>query len=205
MLKTLTFSAAAAFLLILTACHKHNDGNGNGSSSLIGTWNFGYIKLNAQESLEEVGLGQDIKQVVFAKFTTTQNTGTVTFTPDSLQSNGVGFTYAYNSVAYQYNNGILSPDSTVTPVNLSNPPTTSSSKYQLIGKDSIYFPGGGLIPDLGTLGGGAAVTPASGGHYVIAGDSLTITSIVNQVSTQSAGPVVETQTLAGTAIIVMKK
>jgi hypothetical protein len=71
------------------------------------------------------------------------------------------------------------------------PPTSGSSKYQLIGSDSLYFPAGGVI-SMGT-GGGTQTTP-EGSRFTINGDTLAIVTSIHQTTNQNIGGIPATQT-----------
>jgi hypothetical protein len=95
-------------------------------------------------------------------------------------------------------------DSIGAPFTFTYPPTNSTAKYQLIGKDSLYFPGGGgLVSPPGS--GGTSQTVASGGHFVISGNTMTITVGASQSTTQSAGGITATSQVQAVETVTLTK
>jgi hypothetical protein len=143
------------------------------------------------------------KSVTISQYTTTNNSGLVTFSADSMFGKGVG--YSINTVAegYVYENGAFI-DSVDVPFSFTYPPTNSTAKYQLIGKDSIYFPGGGGFASA-SGSGGIQQTAGGGGHIVISGNKMTLSVVVSQSTTQSAGGITVTNLAQGTETVILTK
>ncbi|MBS1660173.1 MAG: hypothetical protein JST68_03885 [Bacteroidetes bacterium] len=205
MLRKVTLFAALGFFLLMAACSKNTSKpDSNGSSSLVGNYTFAYMTTNVNVTESGSYLGQAIKVVGTTGYTTTQNMGTVTFTKDSLIGNGIGYSYdAPTTVIYYANN--IPIDTTVDQASETVPPTSSRSTYQIIGADSIYFPGGALGLDGATAGAPVPVAPPTGGHFVVKGDSLFITAKINQSFPDSYNGIPVTATANVTATIAMKK
>ncbi|GGB25273.1 hypothetical protein [Puia dinghuensis] len=200
MLKTLSFSSLLVLALVIVSCHKSNVG-GN-SAQLVGNYQFLYLSAQVQSISQASGGGQTQKAVTYSNYKTTQNTGTVTLTADSLASKGVGYTAAFTSLTYEYVNGVLT-DSISFPFSLTYPPSSTSTKYDVIGQDSIYFHGGYLVSG---FGGGSTLAPPSGGHFSFKGDTLFITSHVNQTTPpQNSGGISVTGSESGVATIALLK
>jgi len=200
----LTFPATALFLLTFIACKKDNSGTGGAApAALAGNWSFVSLTAHTQSTVTETGGGVTDKSVTISQYTTTNNSGLVTFSADSMYSKGVG--YSVNTVAegYEYENGVLL-DSIGAPFTFTYPPTTSTAKYQLIGKDSLYFPGGGgLVSTPGS--GGTPSSVASGGHFVINGSTMTITVGGSQSTTQSGGGITVTSQVQAVETVTLIK
>lgn len=165
--------------LLFFACKKSNSSNASGP--LIGTWNF--LDLQAQSTVTATSSG--ITTVTVANYTTQGNGGTATFTSDSLSL--VGLTYTINTTAetYLYLAGAVY-DSSSVPFTYSVPATNEEAAYKVIGNDSLYFPGGGIVPGAG-----------SGGRWAIKGDTLGI-SVNGSQTVPGAG----LETIVGTFYFV---
>ena len=199
MLKKLPLLSLLALSLILNSCHKNNDAAGN-SGQLAGNYKFVYISLQAQSTGQQTGSGQTLKTITYTSYKTTNNSGTVTFTKDSIFSKGVGYSANTISKSDVYENGTLT-DSFSFPLVQTYPPSNSSTKFDVIGQDSIVFHGGYLA--LG-LGGNTTVAPSSGGRFAFKGDSLILTSKISQtLPPQTSSGVTVTQSASGIAIIAM--
>jgi hypothetical protein len=80
---------------------------------------------------------------------------------------------------------------TTLPYDVTIPATSGTSKYQLVGSDSLYFPAGGVFT-MGTTGG--TQTTPEGSKFTIHGDTLVITTSIHQVISQNIGGIPATQT-----------
>lgn len=161
----LTILAAA---LVVVSCKK--SGSSSNSGSLVGNWNFLYLKASSTVTVSSGG----VTSVTKGSYTTQNNAGTAKFTSDSLSLNGLAYTASTTATAYVYNGQTLI-DSVSAPYTFTLSPTSESASYKAVGSDSLYFPGGGIVP-----GGG------SGCHYSIVGDTLHI-AINGSQSVQGGG------------------
>jgi hypothetical protein len=200
MLKKLPPLSLIALSLILNSCHKNNHAPGN-SGQLTGNYNFLYISLQSQSTGQQSSGGQTLKTITYTNYKTINNSGTVTFTQDSIFSKGVGYSTNAISNSYVYENGTLT-DSLSIPLVQTYPPSNSSTKFNVIGQDSIVFKGGYLATG---LGGSTTVAPPSGGRFSFKGDTLFITSKVSQTASQTSGGVTVSQSASGVAVIAMRK
>ena len=172
------FLVAAGFLLLVAACRKNTSVPGGTPGLLIGNYNFLYLTTNANITESVTFAGQTASAVFLTGYKTKQNTGTVVFTSDSAIANGLGYSYDTTTTVIENQPGVA-PDTTFQPLSGNVPPTSSSSRYQVIGVDSIYFPGGVLGTGSALAGAPAAVAPPTGGHFSFSGDTLIITSRIN--------------------------
>jgi hypothetical protein len=96
--------------------------------------------------------------------------------------NTVKFTYGVSTtlLAPEYDNGV-SLDFLSGPFDVTIPSTNGTSKYQLIGKNAIFFPSGFIS----FLNGGVPVkTVAVGAKFTVSGNTLMVTlKVPPQVST----------------------
>jgi hypothetical protein len=157
-----------ALSLLLGACHKSNSGSGN-SSQLAGHYLFLSGSGQVQTITLETGGGQTLKTVDSTTFKSANCTGTLIFAGDSATTKGLGYTATGSSTAYFYANNLLI-NSVSTPISETVPPTNSTTKYTVIGKDSIVFQGGNLE----LVGNSTLVAQPSGGRFSFKGDTLLI-------------------------------
>jgi hypothetical protein len=199
MVNKITLLSAVLLVLIIGACKKSNSGGGN---NLTGTtWNFTSLTSNGNITASESVLGQTIKIVDVADFTTIKNTGTIAFTADSMEAIGVGYTIDTTYTTYDYVGSTI--DTVVTPLQTAVAPTNSSAGYKLIGSDSIYFENGSS-PFSVSLYAGDTVQ-INGAHYSISGNTLTLTSTLTQTqSIDTLGTSIPAIALVKSTIILTK-
>jgi hypothetical protein len=175
MVNKVTFLSAVLVLFMTGACKKSNNSNSTTTNPLAGgTWNF--VDLSSDAKLTATESGIISAQIVdVTDFTTIDNSGTISFTADSMSGSGIGYTIDTTYTTYTYIG--TTEDSTTTPYTTTVSPTSSSSGYQLIGTDSIYFGAG--TPFSVTLYAGDTVK-IEGVHFTINGNTLTFTSAINQ-------------------------
>lgn len=164
MRKPLLILTPVLCFLMFCACKKSN--NNLTSQGLAGTWNFLGVSGHTKTEVNE-GLG--VSMVAYPAFVTTGNVGTITFAKDSMIASGVGYSVDTAFWAYFYYGGVKY-DSSSQRLTYTVPPTSTTSKYTLIGGDSLYFPKGGLLTALDSASTGQSCT------YAIKGDSLLLTS-----------------------------
>ena len=206
MLRKHAYFLGIGFLLLLAACSKNtSQPNGNtGSTQLVGNYKFLYMTTNINVTESASYLGQTVSVLILSGYKTQQNTGTVVFTADSSTGNGIGYSYDTTAMVIQSSPG-LPTDTTVQALKGSVPATSSTSKYSVIGTDSVYFPGGVLGTGGITTGTSAAIAPPTGGHFAIKGDTLTITTKINQTYPDNINGVPTTATAAVSATIILLK
>jgi hypothetical protein len=175
MVKNITVLSAALVILTMGACKKSNSGGTSSSTNpLTGTWNFVDLNSNANLTATESGFVSG-KIVDITDFTTIDNSGTITFTADSMSGSGVGYTIDTTYTTYTYVGS--TNDTVTTPYTTTVAPTSSSTSYQLVGSDSIYFGSG--TPFYVSLYAGDTVK-IEGAHFSISGNTLTLTSTIDQ-------------------------
>lgn len=205
MLRKHVYFLVTGFLLLLTACSK-NTSKPNGSSNstqLVGSYAFLYMTTNINVTESGSFAGQTGSAVILSGYKTQQNTGTVVFTADSAMGNGIGYSYDTTATVIKILPG-AAPDTTVQALTGSVPATTSTSKYQIIGTDSVYFPGG-VLGAGGITGAPAAIAPPTGGHFTIKGDTLSITTKINQTYPDNIEGIPTTATAVVNATIILLK
>jgi hypothetical protein len=159
MRKSLLILTPVLCFLIICACKKSNSDTNQG---LVGTWNFLGISGGTKTSANE---GQGVTMVASPVFVTKNNIGSMTFAKDSMRASGIGYSVDTSFMAYFYYGGSIY-DSSLQTLNYTVPPTSTTSKYSLVGADSIYMPSGGILTALDSSSTGQRC------KYVLSGDSL---------------------------------
>jgi hypothetical protein len=172
------FLAVAGCLMLVVACRKNTSTPGGQTGQLVGNYTFLYLTTNINATESVTYLGQTASVVLAGGYKTVQNTGTVVFTADSAIGKGIG--YSFDTTAMEIRNIPGTPaDTTYQQLSDTVPPTSSSSKYTIIGADSVYFPGGVLGTGSVLAGSPIPVAPPTGGHFSFVGDTLIITTKIN--------------------------
>lgn len=186
-------------LLFAVSCKKSNSGGGSGS--LSGTWNLINIEAHTRSAVDEVYGADDYLDVTYSDYTTTNNAGTIAFTGSSANTSNLTYEAVFTAVDSSYMDGQF-VDIISLPYDVSIPPTSSTTKYQQIGSDSLYFPAGGAFSMGGTSG---TQTTPEGSRFTIHGDTLAITTRIHQVVNQSISGISATQTNDAVEIAYLKK
>lgn len=194
----------AGFLLLLAACSKNTSTTNSNSAPLAGNYQFLYLTTAINVTETASFAGQTAQLVITSGYKTQQNTGTVVFTADSTIGNGIGYSYDTTATSVETVPG-TAPVTTTQRFTGTVPPTSSSSKYQIIGADSVYFPGGVLGAGSISTGSQAAIAPPTGGHFAFKGDTLTIVTKINQTSPDNINGVPATATTMVDATIYLLK
>jgi hypothetical protein len=163
MRKTLLILSPIVYLLMVYACKKSGS---SGSQGLGGTWIFLGITAHTQTT---ANAGGGVTSVATTNVVTKNNLGTITFKTDSMAASGLGYTVDTSFIVYFYYNNTVY-DSAKQALTYTIPPTSATAKYSAIGTDSLYFPAGGILTALDST------ATSQGCHYVLKGDSLTLTS-----------------------------
>lgn len=185
-------------LLCAVSCKKSNSGGGG---SLTGTWDLINIEAHTRSAVDEVLGADDYLDVTYSDYITTNNSGTIAFTGSTVNATNLTYEAVFTAVDSSYMDGQLAGVISI-PYDLPIPPTSSSSKYQQIGSDSLYFPAGGAFSMGGTSG---TQTTPTGSRFTIHGDTLAITTRIHQVVNQNIGGIPATQTNDALEIAYLKK
>jgi hypothetical protein len=202
MLDRFTILSAVFFLLVFVACKKsNNSGNTSGPNPLTGSWTFTAETSNANITATE-SLGPiSVNVLALVDLRTIDNAGTFTFSADSLQGIGVGYTIDTTYATYITTGGIT--DTTVSPLMTTVAPTNSEASYQLIGQDSIYFPNGS--PFAVSVDTSQPPVEIKGAHFSISGSTLTLTSTFTQTGNETVDGITAPTTAQISSVITMTK
>jgi hypothetical protein len=202
MLNRSSVLAITICLFLSVACKKsNNSGNNSGPNPLTGSWTFEGETTNANITSSASFGPITVKVVNLIDFQTLNNMGSLTFTSDSLDAVGVGYTIDTTYTTYTYTG--LSIDTTVSPLLTTVQPTNTSVSYQLIGQDSIYFPNGSPF----NLNVDSIQPPIqiNGAHFAISGSTLTFTSTINQSGNETVNGITAPTTGTISSVITLSK
>jgi hypothetical protein len=194
---------AIAFCLLLSvACKKsNNSGNNSGPNPLTGAWNFVGETTNADVTSTGMFGPFTVTVVNLIDFRTINNMGSITFTADSLDAVAVGYTI--DTTYTTYTNTGLSVDTSVSPLMSTVKPANTSSSYQLIGQDSIYFPHGS--PFVLNIDSIQPPIQINGAHFTLSGSTLTINSTINLSGNETVNGVTAPTTGTIKSMITLSK
>lgn len=188
-------------LLFSVACKKSSHSGNSGPNPLVGSWTFAGETTNANITYTASVGPFSVKVVNLIDFRTINNVGRFTFTSDSLDAIGVGYSIDTTYTSYTYTG--LTIDTAVSPLMTTAQPANASSNYELIGSDSIYFPHGSPF----AIAADSVQPPIqiTGAHFAISGNTLTLTSTINQSGNETVSGITVPATGTGTSVITLTK
>jgi hypothetical protein len=171
--------ASLIVLFIFASCQKEISSDLLGQTTpndLPGTWKFINSHVTTNSNVEIFDQFADVKTITVSDYVTMNNQGSLQFSDSVMTTTGVSYDVSTTAKSYTYLDGNLD-DSTDFPFSFSLPSSSSAGPYKRIGTDSIYSPGGTLAQVTGATG----VQSAPGGYrYAITGDTLLLTTVINQ-------------------------
>ena len=185
-------------LLLAASCKKSSSSS---ATTISGTWSLIEITVQLTNTVDQAYGGDDYVDATTTDYTTTNNAGTMAFNGGVVTESGITYEANFIAVDSSYMDGQLIGTYSI-PYDVTLPAANGSSKYQLIGSDSLYFPGGGML-SLGTSG--TTQTQPQGSRFTIHNDTLTMVSNLHQVTTQNVGGIPATQTVNGLEITTLKR
>ena len=193
-------------IILFTACQKgiepFNDNTGSsGTSPVSGTWNFISLTGNTQAIQEFTDDSIDYSTTTNSAYTSTNNTGTITFSDSDFTSNNIGYLVSSEFTSYNYENGVLI-DTVHLPFSITIDSSNAAGTYKLIGSDSIYFPSGSFIS---VSGSAPTQSEPGGGKISISGNTLTITQLLNKDTTEQISGLPYHLTETGTFDMLLQK
>lgn len=203
MKKILCSLMVIALLSAIASCSKDKD-KMSSAAAIEGDWKFISISAKGQStvSYKDPTDGSNSQIITNTDYTSTQNGGTVSFSPSAMTATGVTYTINSTAHAYSYVDGQLD-DSVSSPFSFVYPATNSTSTYKIIGQDSIYFAGQSIVS---TQDGSGGTTSPSGAKFSIAGNTLTITSdLVKDTVINYAGTILNQHELGKATLILQKQ
>ncbi len=145
--------------------------NGSGSSGLIGRWKLISTGGTTIASSEIDVLGDKLLAENTLIYTSSNAIGFYDITSTEFKGNGIGYDFSGRLILKVYENGVLINETPSLIPSSTIPASNPTSKYKLVGADSIYFEGStGAVQ---FQAGGTATVPA-GCRYKIEGNRLTM-------------------------------
>jgi hypothetical protein len=170
------------------------------SNTLVGNWKFIGITAHTNTTSQTAFGSTVLKNITLSDYTTINNAGTIAINTNTFT--GAGITYQIDDFVktYMYQDNDLI-DSMSLPFNATMPSSNSSSNYQLIGQDSIYFNGQGFF----STGTSTTIPAPSGARFTIDGNILKMTTAVVKDSSVTESGVTQSSHQAASVVITMKK
>jgi hypothetical protein len=142
--------------LFLVSCQKESDPpQENKNDKIFGTWNFVGMNATIQHTMVAgVGASQE-KLITSYPVVAEEPKGTVTIDATTFKSNGIGYSYK-TIVKTQYYMGNVLQYSDDNPREGAMAPSNASTKYTMVGSDSMRLESGVLSFDAAITGGSAA-------------------------------------------------
>ena len=171
MSKMLSCTVIVFGFICIVSCKKSSSNESGGSGSLTGNWTF--VSMTAHTEVDDIEKtpGDVYEAISVSDYTTTNNTGTVAISSNTMTTTGMSYKVNTTVRGAEYDNGQFLDSLPSQPFSFTLPSTSSTAAYQLIGKDSIYFPQGGFA-SVGTSG--TMPSAPAGGKYTLNGNTLTL-------------------------------
>jgi hypothetical protein len=178
---------------------KKDDVNPTGSNPMTGNWKFIGLAATTESTVQLSEGSSQFKTLTVSDYATINNAGTIAITSSTLTAAGIE--YQINDVAntYTYEDNVLT-DSIAFLFKVTVPPSNSTSNYQLIGQDSLYFNGQGFFNT-----GSSSLPPPQGARFTINGNILKITTSVLKDSSITDSGVTQSSHEAALVVITMEK
>jgi hypothetical protein len=179
MKKYLLLTGLVLVTLLLSCTKKINDNNSN----FKGVWSMVSHSVQFKSDIQSLTNGFQFYDDTVFNYTTSNNSGTVTITSDSISSTDLAYSVADTLYIHQFADSVATSDTLYQDhqyifVEFSTSYTNSSLIYQQIGEDSLYFPSGITYNSPDTAGG--LRVQVYGAKISVVGNQLTLTSVVDQ-------------------------
>lgn len=177
LLKVVPILLLVAFISSCSKEQSIDSGSGSGSgtpasgSSIQGNWKLISTSGITSTSTVDNTSGTEMKAEVLLRYISKNPVGIYTITSSLFKGVGVGYDYEGKLFIRQYENNVLQIEDS-SDINMTIPPSSSESKYKLIGTDSIYFEAGALTGPSAPGSTPVATTPV-GCKYKLEGKRLT--------------------------------
>lgn len=168
----------ALSILFFTSCKKDSSAeSGNANPDILGNYKFVSLTANTT-SIKTVNDGTTIeKSITKSTYTTINNAGTMTIEPTKMTSKDLAYDISTTATADIYEDGVYI-DTYDMPFEFSVPPSSSTSDYKWITKDSVYFTTGSMF-----YNGSSITTGGDGSKLRLEGDKLYFSGYKEQNST----------------------
>lgn len=160
------------------------DMNGSGSSGLIGRWKLVSTGGTTIASSEIDLLGDKLLAENTLIYSSSNAIGFYDITSTEFKGNGIGYDFSGRVILKVYENSVLINETPTLIPTTTIPASNPTSKYRLIGTDSIYFEGS--TGSVQFQAGGTATVP-SGCRYKIEGNRMTMRMKYSTSYTSTSG------------------
>lgn len=179
------FAAVCFFSVLVCSCQKElsldgslpGGNNNNNDNKLLGSWKFINLSANTESAAEAVFLGEKVTTVTKYNTVTQNNKGSVTFDGSNARVSNLSYEIDAELTVTDYLNGVKEDEFKV-PFKFAVPPVSSTSKYQLIGSDSLYLPEGSFFAMPDGSGQTQGFAEPSGAKFSVNGNTLLLTTSV---------------------------
>jgi hypothetical protein len=171
MRRTLAMAVISSLLTVAVSCEK--SAQPPASNAVTGNWNF--VSVNVQS--ETIAVQNGDTSISYPNYITQQNSGTIDFTVDSMAVKGLGYAVDTSFYTYFYMNGVV-VDTVSSPLIGSIPPTSMGIPYKMVNTDSLYIANAGIFFPAGA----GSANQGLGANFVVSGDTLRITSHINDTA-----------------------
>lgn len=196
-MKPIVIAVLLAFSLLMTiSCKKQS---GKNAVDITGTWSFVSMNVNGTTTTESLLGSETDKSVMVTRYTTDNNTGSITFDGSRMTCSNLSYSVISTSESYLYLNDILT-DSFAYSFNFISPVINESVTYQTAAADSIYFGQGSVF-----MNGVTKSTTPAGARINLSGNVLTLTQSVNEDSTAVTAGVTVNTSIRTTEIIQLQR
>ncbi|MBX2924850.1 MAG: hypothetical protein KF746_21800 [Chitinophagaceae bacterium] len=182
----LNFAAVCFFSVIVCSCQKElsldsslpgGNNNNNNNNQLLGSWKFVNLSASTESVAEAVFFGEKVSTVTKYNTVTENNKGSITFDGSNAKVSNLSYEIDTELTVTDYLNGVKGDEFKV-PFKFAVPPVSSSSKYQIIGSDSLYLPEGSFFSMPDGSGQTQGFTEPSGAKFSVNGNTLLLTTSV---------------------------
>jgi hypothetical protein len=175
---TICSTVVALFFTCIVACTKSDNPS---PASFADKWELTSYQGTFSSDVAYQRNDTTIEQTEYQTSVSTVSGGYISFTGNSFNSDSLFVNPQYTQKETIYQNSVMISDTTyiyTRPQNTLN----VSSEFEIIGSDSIYFPGQGI-----PLTGGPAPSGGAGGAiFSFSGNTMTITSHIYQSASTSS-------------------
>lgn len=159
------------FSVSIISCSKDDDVN---PSAIEGEYKFIGMTSDVTTDGSTVSEGMTVRSVTRLKYESENNTGTMSFKGENLNTTNVGY-YAYGTIYSQSYFGSEAMGPYESEFELTVPPSSSKGKFKVVGTDSISFEAGTM-----QINNQQLVAKPGGAKFKVEGDILTLSMSVSQ-------------------------
>jgi hypothetical protein len=171
---------SALAVLFFASCKKDSaDTGGSANQEMLGNYKFVSLTANTT-SIKTINDGSSSeKSITRSTYTTTDNSGTLSFEPTKIISKDLAYTVNTTASSEIYEDGVY-VDTYDVPFLFTVTPSSATSEYKWVTKDSLYFTSGSMF-----YNGSTVNTGGDGAKVRLEGDKLYFTGYKEQNGTST--------------------